>query len=189
MILCVFNVHQGVLNMCELILCLQNLWPILAQLSPAVVVKVKLWPDSNIIFGILWVQLSSLYGDELSTVYSRCNKCFLFHRMQLQLTKRLVMAWLVWIIPLNLHLGEWSFPLLMDACSSLMFHVSNSYKYISNGALILQVGDGLHFTQVYLSSDQTVWEGANSQSEHILVSWRSREILKLVKYRLIISSL
>lgn len=48
------------------------------------------------------------------------------------------------------------------------FHVNKSYKDISDG-VILQAGAGLHFTQVHLSSEQAIWERANSQSEHILV--------------------
>lgn len=50
-----------------------------------------------------------------------------------------------------------------------------SYSEISDG-VILQVGAGLHFTQVHLSSDQAIWERANSQSEHVLVSVESERL-------------
>lgn len=55
---------------------------------------------------------------------------------------------------------------------ALIFNLSKSYRDVSAG-VTLQVGPGLHFTQVHLSSDQAIWERANSQSEHILVSLES----------------
>lgn len=61
----------------------------------------------------------------------------------------------------------------------LIFHISQFYRDISDG-LIVQVGTGLHFTQVYLSSEQAIWERANSQSEHILVSLGSQRLIVMV---------
>lgn len=61
----------------------------------------------------------------------------------------------------------------------LIFNISRFYRDISDG-IILQVGTGLHFTKVYLSSEQAIWERANSQWEHILVSLGSEELTFMV---------
>lgn len=67
--------------------------------------------------------------------------CCLFCRTQLQLTKRLVMAWSGWITPLSLHLGEcWSiFFLLLNVYWSFMSHNSHDISY---GATLCRLAMG-----------------------------------------------
>lgn len=63
-----------------------------------------------------------------------------------------------------------------SSCLLTVFNLlCKSYSDISYG-VILQVGAGLHFSQVHLSSDQAIWERANSQSEHLLVSVESERL-------------
>lgn len=69
---------------------------------------------------------------------------------------------------------------ILPSCEQgLIFNGSKLYRDVSDG-IILQVGTGLHFTQVYLSSEQAIWKRANSQSEHILVSVGKKKLTVMV---------